>query len=227
MRALSTGPIGITELAERTDLPKSTVARLLGALESESAVVQQEAGGNYELGSGLSDLTGATASGFSLIAAARPFLVDLAKRTGESSGLDVLVDGWVAFVDEVATERDVKVRDWTGEFAAAHTVPAGVVILAHSPESTVQVILAAPLDQLTANTVTDTDALRQRLVQARSAGYMWGFEEFAIGINSVAAPVFDESGVVAALRVHGPMFRFPDPNRAHDIGLKLLRPPAP
>ncbi len=221
LRALSLGPVGITDLADRTNLPKSTVARLLSALEAETAVIQQEVGGDYELGPGLSDLTGANAAGFSLIAAARPFLVDLATRNGESSGLDVLSDGWVEFVDEVTGEQDVQVRNWTGEFAPAHSVPGGVAILAYSPESVVKTVLETPLDKLTANTITDVDELRQRLVQARSAGYIWGFEEFAPGINSVAAPVFDETGVVAALRVHGPMFRFPDPNRAHDIGLEV------
>jgi DNA-binding IclR family transcriptional regulator len=45
------------------------------------------------------------------------------------------------------------------------------------------------------------------------------FEEFAEGINSVAAPVFGPDGVTAALRIHGPTYRFPDPDRTHDIGL--------
>ena len=44
LRALALGPVGVTELAERVDLPKSTVARLLGALEAENAVEQIKAG---------------------------------------------------------------------------------------------------------------------------------------------------------------------------------------
>ncbi|MBT6446995.1 MAG: helix-turn-helix domain-containing protein, partial [Acidimicrobiaceae bacterium] len=38
LRALAVGPSGVTELAERVDLPKSTVARLLNALETEGAI---------------------------------------------------------------------------------------------------------------------------------------------------------------------------------------------
>ena len=41
---MALGPVGVTELAERVDLPKSTVARLLAALEAESAVEQIETG---------------------------------------------------------------------------------------------------------------------------------------------------------------------------------------
>ena len=40
LRALAVGPVGVTELAERVDLPKSTVARILAALENEGAVTQ-------------------------------------------------------------------------------------------------------------------------------------------------------------------------------------------
>ena len=50
LRALALGPVGVTELAERIDLPKSTVARLLAALEAENAVEQIETGGGYRLG---------------------------------------------------------------------------------------------------------------------------------------------------------------------------------
>jgi DNA-binding IclR family transcriptional regulator len=44
----------------------------------------------------------------------------------------------------------------------------------------------------------------------RRAGYAWGLEEFAEGIDSVAAPVRDARGkAVAAIHVHGPAYRFP------------------
>ena len=79
--------------------------------------------------------------------------------------------------------------------------------------------LAAELEANTANTLTTADALNERLAWARSAGYAWGYEEFADGINSVAAPVFGPSGVEAALHVHGPSYRFPNPDHTHDIGL--------
>ena len=72
---------------------------------------------------------------------------------------------------------------------------------------------------MTRNTITTAAELRIRLTQARSAGYAWVFEEFTPGINSVAAPVFGPTGVMAALRVHGPTYRFPNPDRTHDIGL--------
>ena len=74
----------MTELAEQIDLPKSTVARLLSALEAEGAVTQVEQGGEYRLGQGLLDIAGATEPGRNLVATARPWLLALSEDLGES-----------------------------------------------------------------------------------------------------------------------------------------------
>ena len=69
----------------------------------------------------------------------------------------------------------------------------------------------------------DPDELRDRLEQVRSIGYAWVYEEFAEGINSVAAPVFESGGSVeAALHVHGPAYRFPNPDYTHDHGMAVI-----
>ncbi len=221
LRALALQPTGVTELAGKVGLPKSTVARLLSALESEGAVEQVQAGGEYRLGSGIEDIAGGAQPGRSLVTAARPFLIDLAEQSGEASGLDTMDDGWVYFLDQVASKSDVQVRDWTGEWGLAHTVPAGIVILAHAEQEVVDEYLSHELEANTPNTLTTDDQLTERLALARSAGYAWGYEEFADGINSVAAPVFGASGVEAALHIHGPAYRFPNPDQTHDLGLMV------
>jgi len=219
LRALARQPRGVTDLAVDVDLPKSTVARLLGALESEGAVEQIETGGEYRLGQGLADIVGGSQPGRSLVAIARPFLLDLTERTGEASGLDIMDEGWVYFLDQVASEGDVQVRDWTNEWGRPHTVPSGIVMMAQYDTATVEAYIAGGLEASTATTITDPDALRERLELAKSAGYAWSHGEFAEGINSVAAPIFGKRGVEGALQVHGPAYRFPNPDHTHDIGL--------
>jgi len=219
LRALAVGPSGVTDLAERVNLPKSTVARLLNALESEGAIEQLEVGGDYRIGPAIEEISGGSNQNRSLIAASQPFLVDLSDQTNEASGLDVLQDGLVHFVDMIESDQDVQIRDWTGESGAPHSLSAGIVILAHSGEAAIAAYIAGGLTPSTQHTLTTEAELRERLTQARSAGYAWVYEEFAEGINSVAAPVFGPDGVIAALRIHGPTYRFPDPDRSHDIGL--------
>ena len=219
LRTLAVGPSGVTELANRVDLPKSTVARLLNALETERAIEQDQVGGEYRLGPAIEEIAGGSSQGRSLIAAAQPFLVDLSKRTDEASGLDIIEGRQVQFIDMVESGQDVQIRNWTGESGPAHALSAGIAILAHMSESDLRSYIDGGFEQMTLHTLSTAEELCDRLTQARSAGYVWVYEEFAEGINSVAAPVFGPDGVVAALRIHGPTYRFPDPDHSHDIGL--------
>lgn len=219
LRALAAGPAGVTGLSDRTGLPKSTVARILGALERELAVEQDEAGGHYRLGQALGDLAGASSPGRNLIAAARPHLWDLTEVTGETSGLSILDRGEVLYLDHYESSEEVQVRSWTGERVAAHLVPSGLVMLADKPESYLSSLLRKPLARSTDASVTDPDKLRARLDEIREQGYVWVFAEFDESINSVAADITDHSGdMVAALHVHGPAYRFPHDDRIDEFG---------
>ena len=223
LRALAVGPSGVTDLATRVALPKSTVARLLSALETEGAVTQDQAGGDYRLGEGLVDIAGAAQPGRNLVATARPHLLKLTERVGETSGVSVADGRDMYYLDHAEASSEVQVRSWTGESCPIHTVPSGLVVMAHWPPSRLDAFLRSDLSQTTSRTVTDPAEIRSRLEQIRSLGYAWVYEEFATGINSVAAPIFGPDGSVdAAIHVHGPAYRFPDPDRSHDIGRSLV-----
>lgn len=223
LRTLAQGPLGVTDLAERVNLPKSTVARLLAALEAEGAVEQVEAGGAYRIGDGLIDIAGVVPAGRNLITAARPHLLELTDAMGEAAGLSIVDDGRAHYLDQTQISSDIQIRDWTGEYTPLHVVAAGLVMLAHLPADQQDEFLAQPLEVCTQWTVVDPDAIRDRLVQIRSLGYAWVYEEFVEDLNSVAAPVLDADGQpLAALHVHGPAYRFPDPDLAHDHGLAVV-----
>lgn len=222
LRALSLGPAGVTDLSERTGLPKSTVSRLLSSLEVEQ-VVKQNNDGAYALGSGIADLATALRGGQNAIDVARPHMVELMELTGEAVGLNRF-DGTSVHtliqVDDPASS--VVVRDWTGEPTPAHAVPAGLAILAHSSRAVQNNLLESELEALTEMTMVEPSALRQRFAKIREDGYAWVFQEFAIDINSVAAPITDASGrTTLAVHVHGPSFRFPNGVDLDELGLRV------
>jgi len=204
-------PAGVTEIADRVRLPKSTVARLLATLESLEAVERFD-GARWRIGPGLEALSATASPERSLIAVARPFLARLVAQLGEDAGLALPDGNGVLYVDQVGSDNPVQVRDWTGTRAPMHTVPSGLVLLAEWPDDALEAYLAGELVALTRRTVTDSERLRRRLEEVRAAGHAWGLEEFAEGIDSVAAPVRDAEGrPVAAIHVHGPAYRFPAP----------------
>jgi DNA-binding IclR family transcriptional regulator len=221
--ALADGPIGVTEVADRARLPKSTAARLLASLAHEGVVEQVPGGTRYRLGGRLATLAAGVRPTRSLTAIARPALVELAAAAGEAAGLSVPEGDLVHYVDQVDTPNPVSVRDWTGSRVPLHAVSSGQVLLAHRTPAALERYLARPLERFTARTLVDPDALRQRVRLVRRDGYSWVREEFDEGINSVAAPIADASGeVVAAVHLHGPSYRFPVPGAEHPIVERVL-----
>jgi DNA-binding IclR family transcriptional regulator len=215
-------PAGVTAIAERVGLPKSTVARLLATLEELDAVERFD-GARWRIGPGVTALSAAASPERSLAAVARPQLADLVAQLGEDAGLGLPDGNEILYVDQVESGNPVQVRDWTGTRAPMHAVPSGLVLLAEWPEDACEAYLGRELEALTKRTVTDPSQLRERLAEVREAGYAWGLEEFAEGIDSVAAPVRDGRGkAIAAIHVHGPAYRFPPEGAAARIAERVV-----
>ena len=222
LSALSSGPIGVTEVAERAALPKSTAARMLATLSHEGAVEQVPGETRYRLGPRIATLAEGIVPVRSLVATARPILEELAASTGETAGLSIPEGFVVHYVDQVGTSHQVQVRDWTGTRVPMHAVSSGLVFLAQLPETTLEAYLERELEAFTPRTLASPDALRERLAEVRADGYAWVHEEFAEGLSSVAAGVADSTGVIsAAVHVHGPAYRFPA-GREREVGEIVL-----
>ena len=91
------------------------------------------------------------------------------------------------------------------------------------PEDALDAYLEGDLVGLTRHTVTAPAALRKRLAEVRRAGFAWGLEEFAEGIDSVAAPIRDSRGkAIGAIHIQGPSYRFPPTRREAAVAARLM-----
>jgi DNA-binding IclR family transcriptional regulator len=209
LSALAIAPAGVTDLSARTELPKSTVARLLATLEGLHAVERAD-GGRYRIGLGLLHLAGAVDASAGLASAVIPHLRGLAHDLGEAAGFSVPTGYSVHYLAQVESPNAVQVRDYTGLMVPMHVGPSGLCMMSRWPKEDVDRFLRRPLEAYTKNTVIEPRRIRARLQAIREEGHCWVYEEFAEGLNSVAAPVLDEGGrVVGAMHVHGPSYRFP------------------
>jgi DNA-binding IclR family transcriptional regulator len=210
LKALAVEPAGITDLAQRVGLPKSTVARMLSSLEEQGAVSREPEGNLYSIGIGLVELAGAVDATAALATAVRPHLVRLSDEIGEAAGFSVPAGYTIQYMVQVESPNPVQVRDYTGLTVPMHIGPSGLCVMAYWPGEEVDRYLARPLEAYTANTVVEPSRIRQRLAAIQGAGHCWIYEEFAEGINSVAAPVLTEAGRASgAIHIHGPAYRFP------------------
>ena len=128
---LANGPIGVTEVADRADLPKSTAARLLASLAHEG---RRRAGpGRHALPARAAPRDPRVGDHAEPARSPRlrgPSLEALAAEAGEAAGLS-MPDGDVAhYIDQVGSPNPVSVRDWTGSRIPLHAVSSGQVLLA-------------------------------------------------------------------------------------------------
>ncbi len=214
LRTVSHHPdgIGVTELARRMNLHKSTISRLLSTLEAEDAVERVPNG--FRIGDGLASLAASHVHPQNLTAMLHPVLQQLSSKVGEAIGMAVL-DGWQSLsTAHLASTHNLAVRDWTGERFPLHISSGGKQFLAYWPHFRREEYLAQPLQMYTSGSITDPSKLRDRLFEVRQLGYDWTFDEFEDGLCAVSVPVFDQfQRVVAAIYASGPTFRFPNGNK--------------
>src|SRR5258705_2338023 len=178
LRQVAREPGGISDVARAVELPVSTVARLLGTLESLGAVVRIGDSGAYGIGPGIRELVEGIDAAESLVTRARPVLAALVAQTGETSGLSVIEGDEVTHVDHAETTNEVTLRDWTGTRLPLAVVASGLVLLAAQPAPAVAAYLTRPLARFTSTTLTQPARIKRRLAAIRRDGYVWTIGEF-------------------------------------------------
>ena len=202
--------LGVSELARRLGLGKSTVHRMLTTLVAEGLIEQNQRTGGYRLGIVMFELGQAVRVHMDLHAAVGPVLTELRTQTGESSQVGVLDGHEVVYVDRMESAHSLRLFTETGRRVPVHCTSSGKVLLAYLPEARRQAVLraAAPLTALTPHTITSPAQLAAELDRVRRRGWAEAVNEREIGVASIAAPVRDVSGeVTAAISIGVPLAR--------------------
>jgi IclR family KDG regulon transcriptional repressor len=202
----STG-LGVSELARRTQLSKSTAHRVLGLLERNGVV--ERVGTSYRLGARLHELGRAVyAPGHERIRdVLLPFLTDLYELTRQTVHLATLHGTDVVYAAKLYGHRPVPAPSRIGGRLPAHCTAVGKVLLAYDPEAAARV-LSEPLYRFTTRTIVDPTGLAAELDRIRQEGVAFDDEESQLGLICVASPVFASDGsAIAALSIAGPRGR--------------------
>lgn len=205
------GAATLSQIARKTDLPRSTTHHLLRALVEFGYMVQDGNAQPYRLAPKLFRLTGRQWSVEQLADAGRPFLEELSQRTGEGTSLAMLHDGVVIIVAKCDPQDPVRVVQEVGTIRPVHCTAVGKALLSWLPDADAEAIIErTTFDAKTAKTITSPAAFRQELARIRASGFAIDNEEHILGIRCIAAPVRDHSGdVCAVLCVLGPKSRMP------------------
>jgi IclR family KDG regulon transcriptional repressor len=203
--------IGVSSLAKRLGVAKSTVHRLAVTLVSEGMLEQNPENEKYRLGIALFGLGALVRRRMDVSAEARPHLFQLRENTGETVHLALLDRGEIMYVYNLESHHAIRMRSDIGVRKPAYCTAEGLAILAFQSPSLVEEIIARGLKARTPKTNTNPRMLWKMLERVRQEGYAIEDEQSEAGMRSIAAPIRNSSGdVVAAVGVAGPVQRLSD-----------------
>jgi len=208
--------LGVSEIANLTELAVGTVHRLLATLAYHGYVRQDV--GSRKYGPGVKLLGVAAAAHERIGAIARPFLTRLMQASQETANMAVLESNSTLYIEQVPPPRMLRIFTEPGNRAPLHTAGTGKMLLAYQPPNVIESIIGQTgLPRVTPNAITDPSTLLEVLEQARNQGYAMDMEEQEEGVCCLAAPVFTPDGqILAATSISGPASRLSQ-SRLHEL----------
>jgi DNA-binding IclR family transcriptional regulator len=202
------GELGVTDIAKRLKVHKSTAFRLVTTLEQHDLVEQHSERGKYRLGVGVLQLAGATTAKLDLVQRSRPVSQRLAEVVGETVNITVLSGHEALYVDQVAGSAALQLHNWVGQRIPLHATSNGKVLLASVSGVRFDELTSGVLKRFTDKTITSRDVLRAQVEAVRKDGFAIAVDELEVGLTAIAAPISGADGVVVgSISASGPGFR--------------------
>ncbi|MEA2977360.1 MAG: IclR family transcriptional regulator, regulon repressor [Alphaproteobacteria bacterium] len=200
--------IGISALARRLGVAKSTAHRLAATLVSEGMLEQDPETEKYRLGIALFRLGALVRRRMDVSNQARPYLYELREKTNETVHLAILDGTEIMYVYNLESTQAIRMRSDIGVRKPAYCTAEGQAILAFRPPEVIDQVIQRGLLPLTPQTITDPAKLLKALSVVRQRGCAIEDEESEIGMRSISAPIRNDAGeVVASVGVAGPATR--------------------
>jgi IclR family KDG regulon transcriptional repressor len=199
------------EVAERLDLPRTTVHELLVTLVARSYLISVPGQPvQYRLGMPLFLLGAAFAGRLDLVREAQSVARDVAAACDEAVHVAVLDGADVVYLVKVDSTHPVRMVSGVGLRLPAHCTAVGKILLSSlDPASLDAVLMTGALPGMTPESITDPDVLRAHLEGVRAEGVAVDIGESDSAMRCVAAPIRDHSGAtIAAMSVSAPIIRW-------------------
>lgn len=204
LRSLGSEGLSLGELAQRTGLPRSTVQRIVDALEQENLVDAGDSG--VRLGWGLNEL--AKMAYCHVAAQLRQPFETLFTSTHETVDISTLRGREVYFLDRIISDQLVRVVPMTDRPKPLYAMANGKAILSCLSDDQISDLFSKSMPALTKNTLTSVDSLLDEIALIRQSGFSYDREEHAEGVCAIGIALEIPDSAPYAMSVVMPAFRF-------------------
>jgi DNA-binding IclR family transcriptional regulator len=215
MDAVAQGTIGLTELAERIGLTRSTTHRLAGTLVKHR-YLNFTRGSGYSLGPRLLELGHAAGRVLVLSRVARQHLELLAARTGDTVHLGILDGSTALYLDKIPGSRRVEISSRIGERQPLRSTGLGKALILDADEAQWREFYDYEA-RLGHGYDVDLEVWLRRMQEYAKYGYAFDLEENEDRIRCVAAPVRDVSGAIVGAISVSSAAQYMDDTRMHGL----------
>ncbi|WP_322068690.1 IclR family transcriptional regulator [Paraburkholderia bannensis] len=196
--------LSLGDIAKTTGLPKSTVQRLVGALEARRFVVAGAAG--VRLGPAITRLAASIHT--DVVAISAPFIEAASRRLRETVDLSVFRGSHALTLFQHSSDRELRVVSPVGAAFPLYCTAHGKAILSTLEDDDIRRLVSGQLDARSEHTVTDIDALLDDIASVRSTGLAFDLQEHAEGVCGVGVIVECGTNERHALSIAVPSLRF-------------------
>jgi len=211
------GGLSLGQIAKRTDLPRSTVQRIVNALAEEQLLIAATPNARVMLGPAIIRMAANTRFDFATFV--RPHLEALAEATGETVDLSMQRGDKMVFVDQIISNHRLTAVSAVGNSFPTFCCANGKAALALLSDDEISILLQNQLYEETPNTITSVRKFMQEIKSVRENMVAVDNEEHSEGISAVGTAFHDPSGRTFAVSVPVPTTRFV---RSHESITKAL-----
>ena len=200
----NTDGMSLGQIAERVDLPRSTVQRIVGALQAERLVIGGSAGGSIRLGPEITALSEATR--YNVVEDCRLHLSDLSRRLGETADLSVMRGAGMIFLDQIPGTHRLRTVSAVGEVFPMTTTANGRAALSLLPREEARALVQA--EWARRGRTGDWTAFNRMLDLVVATGVAHDRDEHTPGISAIGFAFRDRRDEIHAISVPIPTQRF-------------------
>jgi IclR family acetate operon transcriptional repressor len=202
----SSSGMSLGQIARQSGLARSTVQRLVAALDAEQLVVSSGAAGRIVLGPAVLRL--GTSMRADTPARLRAQIRTLSAELGETVDLSVVRNDRVVFVDQVQGAARLLAVSHVGASFPLYCCASGKAYLAGLADRDVEELIGRAYQQRTPSTRSTLEALLQDLHRIRESGLAIDEEEHTEGISAIGIGIGDDGGGWFGVSVQVPSQRF-------------------
>ena len=213
LRALEDEPPGLSlgQIAQRVNLARSTVQRIVAALEMEKLVIAASPNGRVRLGPTILRLAASVHT--DVVPLARPLIVKLSNELRETVDLSTVKKDHIVFIDQVIGSQRLRAVSAVGEAFPLYYTANGKAYLAELDGAAIERLIGRSYEARTPKTITRLEPLLKELKSVRKTGVAFDLEEHTVGICAAGVVLRDSLGNFIAISVPVPRQRFHDRRR--------------